>query len=97
MSLEDLDKAIADADPTALSNIESVRKIAEEIGQPLEILEADSFSLETDIEKLKKLQGIKAKLRLKSIIFKSTRKVRITLKCCKPGMKKRRLMIISGF
>lgn len=66
MSLDDLDKVIAESDPTALASIEGVRKIAEEIGQPLEIMEADSLSL--DPEGLS-LQGFKSKLKLKGILF----------------------------
>ncbi len=66
MSLEDLDKVIADSDPQALGQIEGVRKIADEIGQPLEIPEVESYSLDTDV---KKFQGFKALFKLKATLF----------------------------
>ncbi len=66
MSLDDLDKVIAESDPTALASIEGVRKIADEIGQPLEIMEADPLSLDTDAVTL---QSFKSKLKLKGILF----------------------------
>lgn len=68
MTLEDLDKVISETDPNALESIEGVRKIAAEIGQPLEILDADSF-LDGDVENLKKFQGFKGQVKLKSILF----------------------------
>ncbi len=67
MSVEDLDKIIADADPSAMQEIEGVREIAKEVGQPLEILEGD-LPLE-DVENLQKFRGLKAKLKLKSVMF----------------------------
>lgn len=67
MSLEDLDKVIAESDPSALQNIEGVRAVAAELTQPIEIFEAD-LDLD-DAEKLKKLQGFKAKLKLKAALL----------------------------
>lgn len=67
MSLEDLDKVIAASDPTALQNIEGVRTVAAEIGQPSEILEWDPSLADT--ENLKKFSGLKAKLKLKTSLF----------------------------
>jgi flagellar basal body-associated protein FliL len=64
MSLEDLDKVIAAADPNALENIEGVRRIAEEEGI-LEIPDADSL-VDADA---KNMDGLKAKLKLKAILF----------------------------
>ena len=66
MSLEDLDKVIAESDPNAMKEIEVVRDIAAEIGKPLEVLEAD-FAL--DAENLPKTQNFKTKLKLKSIML----------------------------
>lgn len=63
--MEDLDKIIEQSDPTALQNIEDVRKIAAEIGQPLEILEPDDL-LDPDANHK---NGFKDKLKLKSILL----------------------------
>lgn len=68
MTLEDLDKIISDSDPDAMNTIEGVRKVAAEIGQPLEILEAESF-LDGDPANLRKFQGFKGQVKLKSILF----------------------------
>jgi flagellar basal body-associated protein FliL len=65
MSLEDLDKVIAESDPSALDNIEGVRKIASEIG-PLEVFEVDPYDLEANLAHVK---GFKAKFKLKAILL----------------------------
>ena len=67
MSLEDLDKVIAESDPAALQSIEGVRTVAAELTQPIEIFESD-IDLD-DAEKLKNLQGFKAKIKLKAALF----------------------------
>lgn len=69
MSLEDLDKVISETDPTALGQIEGVRQIANELGHPLEMVEVDPVLSEADLENLKKYQGFKAKLKLKTGLF----------------------------
>lgn len=69
MSVEELDKAIAETDPSALGQIEGVRQIASELGHPLEVVEVDPVLSEADLENLKKYQGFKAKLKLKSGLF----------------------------
>lgn len=69
MSLEDLDRIIAESDPTALKNIEGVREIAAEMEGSIELVDLDDDLLNNSDKHKKRLEKFSEKLKLKSIVL----------------------------